>query len=89
MPEVKNDVVKTREDLFKLKLLDCNKQLLQMSSVDFEKICQNRVAKQSQDTCFEIVKVLNEALKIAELNQSKEEEIEQQSFMDFCSRLGW
>lgn len=59
MPPIGREIhINNAEQLYKVKLLDFNEKLAAMSAVEFDGISRGRVAKNTEETCFAIVKVL-------------------------------
>jgi hypothetical protein len=65
MPPIGREIhINNAEQLYKVKLLDFNEKLAAMSAVEFDGISRGRVAKNTEETCFAIVKVLFQGVKI-------------------------
>ena len=65
MPKLGNQInIDSVEQLYKLKLLDFNERIIKMSAVEFDQISLGRIEKQTEESCFEIVKILFEGVKI-------------------------
>jgi hypothetical protein len=59
MPKIGLEIqINNAEQLYKVKLLDFNEKLAAMSAVEFDGISRGRVAKNTEETCFAMVKVL-------------------------------
>jgi len=92
--ELQKEAFHNEESLFKLKLLDFNEKVMEMSAIEFDAISLDRIPKQNEEACIEITKCLFTALKTAlriqqdrntEDNDSKGEKIK--NYRKFCDML--
>lgn len=51
--------------MFKFKLMDIKEKLMKMSTIDFDKIFQGRIEKQTEEVALQISKILFAAVKRA------------------------
>lgn len=63
---LEREAFQSNESLFKLKLLDFTQKLLNLSAVEFDKICVGRIDRQTEEECYEISKNLFAAIRRAE-----------------------
>lgn len=92
--ELQQEAFSSEEALFKLKLLDLNERLIDMSAVEFDKVCLDRIPKQNEAACLEITKGLFLALKSAIKNQKAKDADDSDSkgeklknYKKFCGML--
>ena len=65
MPKLVNQInIDSVEQLYKLKLLDFSERIVKMSAVEFDQISLGRIEKQTEESCFEIVRILFEGVKM-------------------------
>ena len=63
--DLQREATKSKEQIFKLKFLDFTERITSMSALEFDRISQGRVEKQTTEACMAITKSLYAALKEA------------------------